>query len=92
MPWLMIRAFVVVTLMVCTVLVLAFVEPAAFKSLCLIPIVVCVLVMLCWIKVHKLYKISKHRYKPPRKPKSPYSHYASNMTRESPYASSKHVI
>jgi len=90
LPWLMVKAFFLAVTMASTVAILALVEPAAFKGLCLVPAVLTVLVFVCWVKVFRLYKISKNQYKPP-KVKRPFSHYSPYMTRENPYVTQKSI-
>jgi len=90
-PWLIMRGVLLALLIAAFVLILKFVKPDAFKSFCIIPAVAGVLVLLCWMKVLKLYKLTRRQFKPPKvkNPYSDYSHYSPEMTRESPYASSK---
>jgi len=92
-PWLIVRSLLLALAITAIVLILIFVRPAAFKSLCIVPAVVAILVYVCWVKVFKLYKLTRRQFKPPKAAKqtsySDYTHYSPEMTRQSPYASSK---
>lgn len=91
LPWLVVRAILLAILVAAFVLILRFVHPDAFKGFCILPAVILILVLLCWMKVFKLYKLTRNQFKPPKMKQmySDYSHYSPEMTRESPYASSK---